>query len=124
MRMRVSRFLRWRLISWPAAWGIRWVTPSMATVSPSRMVSATACASDRKRDIADVLLEISVSSRVIFIYGPRPVRSNGAGKGLHQNAEQCTHGAHRVGRLRSRRHRVLSALFRHVRPLDHLADRA
>ena len=34
------------------------------------------------------------------------------------------HPAHRVGRLRSRRHRLLSALFRDVRPLDRAADRA
>ena len=51
MRMRVSRRLRWRMISWPAAWGMRCVNPSMATLSPSRMVSATASASDRKRDM-------------------------------------------------------------------------
>ena len=34
------------------------------------------------------------------------------------------HRAHRVGRLRSGRHRLLSALFRHVRPFDRAADRA
>src|SRR5712671_1932003 len=49
MRVRL-RFL-WRMISWPAALGIRWVNPSMATLSPSRMVSSTASARERKRDI-------------------------------------------------------------------------
>ena len=34
------------------------------------------------------------------------------------------HGPHRMGRLRSRRHRLLSALFRHVQPLDRAPDRA
>ena len=50
----------------------------MATVSPSRMVCATASASDRKRDMADAPLEISVSSLAIIIYGSCRVRSNGA----------------------------------------------
>src|ERR1019366_8420043 len=78
MRMRVRRFLRWRTISWPAACGIRWVNPSMATVSPSRMVLATASASDRKRDIAGGPSQITVSSRTLIIYGSCRVRSNGA----------------------------------------------
>src|ERR1019366_6404143 len=78
MRMRVRRFLRWRTISWPAACGIRWVNPSMATVSPSRMVLATASASDRKRDIAGGPSQITVSSHTLIIYGSCRVRSNGA----------------------------------------------
>src|SRR6202030_2378361 len=44
--------------------------------------------------------------------------------GGKQNAEQCTHGPHRMGRLRPCRYRVLPALLRHVRSLHHLADRA
>src|SRR5216117_2512939 len=42
MRASVRSRLRWRMISWPAAKQIRWVNPSMATVSPSRTSSATA----------------------------------------------------------------------------------
>ena len=34
-----------RITAWPAAWGIRWVNPSMATVSPSSMSEDTASAS-------------------------------------------------------------------------------
>src|SRR5919197_1374513 len=34
--------LRWRMISWPAAKQMRWVNPSMATVSPSRTSSPIA----------------------------------------------------------------------------------
>src|ERR1041385_4491760 len=49
--MRISvRFLRrWRMISWPAACGMRWVKPSTASVSPSRMVAAIASARDEIR---------------------------------------------------------------------------
>src|ERR1700733_15254665 len=36
----------WRMISWPAANGIRWVKPSSATESPSLTSSATASWSD------------------------------------------------------------------------------
>ena len=42
MRARVRSRLRWRMISWPALKPMRWVKPSMATVSPSRTRSATA----------------------------------------------------------------------------------
>src|SRR5204863_6547965 len=42
MRQRVRSRRRWRMISCPAAKQIRWVNPSMATVSPSRTRSATA----------------------------------------------------------------------------------
>ena len=41
-----------------------------------------------------------------------------------KHVQQSPHCAHRMGRLRSRRYRILSALFRHVRPLDGAADRA
>src|SRR3712207_6127409 len=42
IRASVKSRLRWRMISWPAAKQIRWVKPSIATVSPSRTSSATA----------------------------------------------------------------------------------
>src|SRR5690349_11898954 len=44
MRTRVRSRRRCRMISWPAAKGIRWVKPSSATVSPSRTSPATASA--------------------------------------------------------------------------------
>src|SRR6266508_121882 len=46
IRTRVRSRRRWRMISWPAANGIRWVKPSSATVSPSWTSSATASASE------------------------------------------------------------------------------
>src|SRR4051794_10881329 len=51
--MRISvRFLRrCRMISWPAAWGIRWVNPSTASVSPSWTVASMASARDEIRAI-------------------------------------------------------------------------
>src|SRR5665213_349104 len=49
MRIRVSRLRPWRMISWPAACGIRWVKPSSATVSPSRTADWMASASDEIR---------------------------------------------------------------------------
>src|SRR3954462_13652688 len=44
IRTSVRSRLRWRMISCPAATGIRWVKPSRATVSPSWTRSATASA--------------------------------------------------------------------------------
>src|SRR5919197_5061602 len=44
MRASVRSRFRWRMISWPAAKQIRWVKPSIATVSPSRTSSPTASA--------------------------------------------------------------------------------
>src|SRR6478752_247015 len=41
----------WRMISWPAANEIRWVNPSIATVSPSRTSSRTASAIDATFDV-------------------------------------------------------------------------
>src|SRR5262245_60641938 len=49
MRTRVRLRRRCRMISWPAANGMRWVKPSSATVSPSRTCSATASRSWRIR---------------------------------------------------------------------------
>src|SRR3954465_10409698 len=44
IRTSVRSRLRWRMISCPAATGIRWVKPSSATVSPSLTRSLTASA--------------------------------------------------------------------------------
>src|SRR5215203_748425 len=41
-RARVRSRRPWRMISWPAANEMRWVKPSMATVSPSRTSVAMA----------------------------------------------------------------------------------
>ena len=41
-RERQVALVRWRMISWPAAKPMRWVKPSIATVSPSRTTSAIA----------------------------------------------------------------------------------
>src|ERR1051325_6581149 len=46
IRARVRLRFRWRMISWPAANEMRWVKPSIATVSPSRTTSRTASAID------------------------------------------------------------------------------
>src|SRR5665647_3402434 len=43
------------MISWAAAWGIRWVKPSIATVSPSRTASFIASARDEIRAIWKLL---------------------------------------------------------------------
>src|SRR5665213_2653459 len=71
--MRISvRFLRpWRMISWQAACGIRWVKPSSAIVSPSRTASLMASARDEIR-------AIKTASRLRQrIYGPPRTGSNG-----------------------------------------------
>src|SRR6516162_4128028 len=46
MRISVRCLRRWRITSCPAAWGMRWVNPSIATVSPSRTFACTAAARD------------------------------------------------------------------------------
>src|SRR5215475_9205428 len=46
IRIKVRPLRPCRMISWPAAWGIRWVKPSSATVSPSRTADLTASASE------------------------------------------------------------------------------
>jgi hypothetical protein len=45
MRTSVRSRRPWRTISWPAAWGMRWVNPSSATTSPSWTWAATASGS-------------------------------------------------------------------------------
>src|SRR5919206_171677 len=55
MRASVRSRRRWRMISWPAAKQIRWVNPSIATVSPSRTSSATASCIDATLESAIVL---------------------------------------------------------------------
>src|ERR1700685_3340629 len=52
IRISVRSRRRWRMISWPAADGIRWVNPSIATVSPSRTNSQIAALSSRISAIA------------------------------------------------------------------------
>src|SRR5512139_2337964 len=47
MRIRCRSRLRWRMISWPAANGIRWVKPSSAMLAPSCTNSSMASASCR-----------------------------------------------------------------------------
>src|SRR6478609_6789630 len=51
IRASVRLRFRWRMISWPAANEIRWVNPSIATVSPSRTSSRTASAIDATFDV-------------------------------------------------------------------------
>src|SRR3954454_15951539 len=46
IRISVSSRRPCRAISWPAAYGIRWVKPSSATTSPSRTRDSTASLSD------------------------------------------------------------------------------
>src|SRR3954451_14428804 len=48
MRTTVRSRRCWRMISWPAANGIRWVKPSSATVSPSWTYSAIASSRARR----------------------------------------------------------------------------
>src|SRR5262249_13718461 len=69
MRISVRRRRRWRMTSCPAANGMRWVKPSIATVSPSRMVDSTASARVRKRDMRSFPLRA-------FIYGAPSLGSN------------------------------------------------
>src|ERR1700677_1034 len=52
IRTSVRSRRRWRMISWPAADGIRWVNPSIATVSPSRTNSRIAALRSRISAIA------------------------------------------------------------------------
>src|SRR6266852_1981921 len=72
IRIRARRRRRWRITSCAAANGIRWVKPSMATLSPSRMVDSTASARVRKRDMPPFPDDRR------FIYGSCPARSNAA----------------------------------------------
>src|SRR5437773_7669401 len=71
--MSVRRRRRCRITSWAAANGIRCVNPSIATASPSRMVSSTAAERDRNCAIAKIPRLV-----VTVIYGPGPAGSNAA----------------------------------------------
>src|SRR5258705_9745508 len=51
---------------------MRWVNPSMATLSPSRMVSSTASARDRKRDIG--IRSSVIQAKGYLRGGPRRVK--------------------------------------------------
>ena len=51
IRISVNPLRPWRMISWPAACGMRWVKPSSATVSPSRTADWMASAREEIRAI-------------------------------------------------------------------------
>src|SRR5687768_9324323 len=63
------------MTSCPAANGMRCVNPSIATVSPSRTVAATACARVRKRDMP------ALPNDCGFIYGSWSSAVNSAPSG-------------------------------------------
>src|SRR5262249_23643247 len=67
IRIRVRCWRRWRMTSCPAANGMRWVNPSMATASPSRMVDSTAAASGRKRDMPTAVGALKVAINRDFL---------------------------------------------------------
>src|SRR5438445_3283581 len=69
--MRTSvRFLRpWRMISWPAAKGMRWVKPSMASVWPSFTVRSTASESG----MIFVCIEVPANGSWIWNGVPEPI---------------------------------------------------
>src|SRR5262245_21071003 len=67
IRIRVRWRRRWRMTSCPAANGMRWVNPSMATASPSRMVDSTAAASGRKRDMPSAVGALKVAINLAFL---------------------------------------------------------
>src|SRR6185437_11939187 len=71
MRISVRSLRPWRMISWQAAWGMRWVKPSSAIVSPSRTASLMASARDEIRAIRGCF---PVAPR---IYGWSQAGSNG-----------------------------------------------
>src|ERR671918_233263 len=89
MRTRVSPRRLWRITSWPAACGIRWVKPSIATVSPSR--SDASIASARERNCAIVGLP------ALHVEEDRLVRS------LHVDVEAIDGAARRLVALRDQR---------------------
>src|ERR1700746_946202 len=70
------------MTSCPAAWGMRWVKPSIATVSPSRTFALTASARDINSDIG-----ASGSLRWLGLFTGR----NGAGQmaGLDPAGRSC-----------------------------------
>src|SRR5438477_1475531 len=82
--MSVRRLRLWRMISWPAANGMRWVKPSIAIVSPSRMASSTASARDRKRGIDGIPAGFTIAG---VIYGSRRAGSNAQNGRCHAAPE-------------------------------------
>src|SRR5262245_53440180 len=70
MRTSVSSRLRWRMISCPAATGIRWVKPSSATVSPSLTRSRTASARDVISAVVRIMNVSSESERYQVLFAP------------------------------------------------------
>src|SRR5215208_712122 len=93
-RARVRSRFFWRMISWPAANEMRWVKPSIATVSRSRTMSRTASAIE-----ATLLVDTTSGSQAV------PVRVRSAG-GLDPR--------NRPGRLRRPQDRLLGRLAGHV----------
>src|SRR5207302_1434420 len=101
MRIRVSRLRRWRMTSWPAACGMRWVKPSIATALPSRILAATASARDMNCGMEDVSRGLAQR-----FYGPAAGRSIRA--------------RNRARRRRTRRARVEDCLTR-ISRMSHAA---
>src|SRR5687768_7102192 len=62
-RCRSRRFCR--IVSCTAAKGMRWVKPSKATVSPSRILAATASASDETMDMPLTLCGSGLSYSIL-----------------------------------------------------------
>src|SRR4051794_16830865 len=67
MRTTVSSRRPWRMISWPAANGIRCVKPSSATVSPSCTCSAMASARDSCVDLV-IAIGAEATIRIRFAH--------------------------------------------------------
>src|SRR5262245_58031417 len=91
IRIRVRCLRPWRTTSWPAACGIRWVNPSMATESPSRSTSSTASARDRTRDILKLSERVDLGAcRAGSFTCRRPAPAQSRGR-------SCRMAAHRHG---------------------------
>src|SRR6266508_5101898 len=91
MRSGVSRAsvrsrLRWRMISWPAAKQMRWVKPSIATVSPSRTSSPIA-----SRIEATLEALIRRSPRPAALAGPAVARRSRLGRHLGDGLAEEPH---------------------------------
>src|SRR5260221_2177605 len=69
MRMRDRSFRPWRIASCAAANGMRWVKPSIATVSPSRRLPAIAS----ERDMNSAILTNSASLQFVPQHVAKPL---------------------------------------------------
>src|SRR4029453_10737944 len=94
MRTSVRSRRPWRMISWPAAWGMRWVNPSRATTSPSCTWAATA------------------SWRGVMVATPSAPRVPGWDVGVHVDPDRLRVGVAPHG------------LEAHLAPVSRLADAA